>query len=64
MGGLTRDPAEWARESGWVSRIRAERAAERLTRLAFALEGQVDVTCIEELHAVARYLAPKLRVTE
>lgn len=60
---LIRDPAEWARDSGWVSRVRAERAAGRLLRLAEAVEldGTLGGDWPAELRAVAKYLAPKRR---
>lgn len=66
MNGLTRDPAEWARDWGWVSRVRAKRAAKRLLAvaeqldLAFGAEPDDGIEAwIAELRSVAKYLAPE-----
>lgn len=61
---LIRDPADWARDAGWVSRIRAERAAGRLRDLASIIDGALDgdegaAMWVAELKALATYLAPK-----
>ena len=64
----TPSPAEWARESGWVSRVRAERAARRLLDLADAIEGALgsdeedNAGWPDSLRATAKYLAPKVRL--
>lgn len=61
MTWLLRDPADWARQWGWVSRLRAERAANRLLALAEIMRDGLDadevaeVWC-QEAEAVAAYL--------
>lgn len=63
---LVRDPADWARDNGWVSELRAGRAASRLIALASEIEDDVWPGSDEsrwaiELRDVARYLAPKVK---
>ena len=62
---LIRDPADWAREQGWVSRLRAERAAKRLDHIAQVIsdtlgdEDDLGEIWADSLIEVANYLAPK-----
>lgn len=58
---LIRDPADWARSWGWVSRLRAARAATRLRNLADDLERSPggEEWWVQELLSVANYLSPK-----
>jgi hypothetical protein len=67
MAGLIRDPDDWARQWGWVSRRRAEHAAARLRELGRVIEetlGDEDDGAgpiwRAELEKVARYLAPPM----
>ncbi len=57
---LIRDPADWARDAGWVSRIRAKRAADRLRALGStirdALNDEGGELWAAELEEVAAYL--------
>lgn len=61
---LIRDPADWARDWGWVSRVRRDRAVARLRELAEAMRGTGDegaVAWAAELEDVARYLTKNTR---
>lgn len=66
---LIRDPAEWARQFGWVSGLRARRAASRLRDLAESIRNDDEgaehhETWARELESVAKYLAPKKHVNQ
>jgi hypothetical protein len=61
--GLIRDPDDWARDHGWVSRLRAVRAANRLRHIANVIDSTLgdEAEVVEwgkALREVARYLAP------
>lgn len=64
MNGLTRDPADWARDWGWVSRVRAKRAATRLLNVAEGIENALGTDdegaqyWVGELRSIAKYIAP------
>jgi hypothetical protein len=66
---LIRNPEDWARDWGWVSRRRALNAAARIGKVADALEEDLDPRRLDgealalrdqvhELRAIARALAP------
>lgn len=63
---LIRDPADWARDAGWVSRLRADRAAKRIRDIADGIDFALDCDetgqeWVAELRAVARYLTTRSR---
>jgi hypothetical protein len=60
VSGLIRDPAEWAREFGWISRRRAENMARDLFSLAGQIEGAdpPQPGWAKELRRIAKKLAP------
>lgn len=62
MSGLIRDPAEWARGAGWISRRKAENAAAKMDGIAEALEATGDVVSdvqARELRRISKRIAPK-----
>jgi hypothetical protein len=62
---LIRDPADWARDWGWVSPVRTKRAADRLRSLAEGLRDTYgeDDKWAGELIGVAAYLEKSTRST-
>jgi hypothetical protein len=73
---LTRDPADWARQWGWMSPLRAARAAARLRTLAEGIvadlgDAEMDKLTrtlglpwrewVAELESLAEYVEPKNR---
>lgn len=63
---LIRTPESWATDHGWVSRLRAKRAAARLRDLGRIIDGALNADedegvrmWIDELEEIAAYLAPE-----
>lgn len=61
--GLFRQPDDWARDWGWVSRRRALNLAAKLDAIAEAIEGALDdeggQIWASEIRKIKRSLAPK-----
>ncbi len=59
---LIRDPADWARDCGWVSRLRAQNLAAKIDNVAAAIEGALDDEgadlWVKELRQISKTLAP------
>lgn len=59
---MIRDPADWARDWGWVSRQRAVNAARKIDTVADAIEGALDDEgadmWVGALRKISRDLAP------
>lgn len=66
---LIRDPAEWARDWGWVSRRRATNIAARIENVALVIEGALygdegAEMWAKELREIAKTLAPPMTPAE
>jgi hypothetical protein len=59
---VIRDPADWARDWGWVSRQRAVNAARKIDAVANAIEGALDDEgadlWVGALRKISRDIAP------
>jgi len=59
---LIRDPEDWARDWGWVSRRRAVNLAAKIENVAVAIEGSLDdegaQVWVKELRSIGKTLAP------
>lgn len=66
---LFRDPADWAREGGWVSRRRAVNLRRKLDAIAEGIEGAMygdegAELWAQEIRKIASDLAPKTTPAE
>lgn len=63
MGKIVRDPAEWARDWGWVSRRRAVNLAKKIDAVADAIDGSLDdegaAVWVSELRQISKSIAPE-----
>lgn len=58
---LIRDPADWAREAGWINRRKAENIATKLCLLALTMENAMPgdsavVAWAKEVRQIAKLL--------
>lgn len=62
---LTRDPADWATDCGWISRRRALNIGSKLNELAWCMENAMEgdagvIGWAKEVRRIAKVVAPDL----